>query len=198
MAETKDSLSRRGFLKGIGTGVLGATIAPKVRFPEAPAPAAWDGKLPVVLRVNGKEHRLLLEPRTTLVRALRDHLGLTGTKLGCDRGECGCCTVLMDNKPVYSCQILAVEAQDHEITTIEGLVQGEELDPLQKAFVEHDAMQCGFCTPGQVMAAKGLLLKNPNPTREEIVRGMSGNLCRCAAYPGILRAVEAVVRQRRG
>jgi len=179
---------------------VGAAVAAKVRLGEAAPQTSpgWDGKVPVVLRVNGKEYRLLLEPRTTLVRAIREHLGLTGTKVVCDRGECGGCTVLMDNKPVYSCQVLAVEAQGHEITTIEGLVQAEELDPIQKAFVEHDAMQCGFCTPGQIMAAKGLLLKNPSPTREEILRGMSGNLCRCAAYPGILRAVESLAKKAQG
>jgi|YelNatPaOPRAMG01_1025707.scaffolds.fasta_scaffold00030_6 xanthine dehydrogenase YagT iron-sulfur-binding subunit len=200
MAEGKGGVSRRGFLKGFGTGVVGAAVAAKVRLGEAAPQTSpgWDGKVPVVLRVNGKEYRLLLEPRTTLVRAIREHLGLTGTKVVCDRGECGGCTVLMDNKPVYSCQVLAVEAQGHEITTIEGLVQAEELDPIQKAFVEHDAMQCGFCTPGQIMAAKGLLLKNPSPTREEILRGMSGNLCRCAAYPGILRAVESLAKKAQG
>lgn len=196
MAENK-GVSRRGFLKGIGTGVVGAAVATKVKVGSAQEPPAaqWDGKVPVELRVNGRTHKLMLEPRVTLAKALRNYLGLTGTKIVCDRGECGGCTVLMDNKPVYSCQVLAVEAQGHDIVTIEGLLNGEELDPLQKAFVEHDAMQCGFCTPGQIMAAKGLLLKNPNPSREEIIRGMSGNLCRCAAYPGIIRAVEAVAKK---
>jgi len=185
-------------LKGLGTGLVGTAVATKITVAGPGAEEkqeSADGRVLVALKVNGEVHNLWLEPRTTLVEAIRDHLHLTGTKIGCNRGECGSCTVLFDGKAVYSCQILAVEAAGHEITTIEGLLNGEEPDPLQRAFVEHDAMQCGFCTPGQILAAKALLSKNPHPTREEIVRGMSGNLCRCAAYPSILRAVESVAKK---
>jgi xanthine dehydrogenase YagT iron-sulfur-binding subunit len=117
-------------------------------------------------------------------------MGLTGTKVGCERGECGACTVLINGHPRYACLTLAVEAEGEEITTLEGLKEGEELGPVQKAFVEHDAFQCGYCTPGQIMAAEGLLRSNPNPSLEEIRLGMSGNLCRCGVYPNIFRAVR--------
>jgi xanthine dehydrogenase YagT iron-sulfur-binding subunit len=117
-------------------------------------------------------------------------MGLTGTKVGCERGECGACTVLINGRPRYACLTLAVEAEGEEITTLEGLMEGEELGPVQKAFVEHDAFQCGYCTPGQVMAAEGLLRSNPNPTLEEVRLGMSGNLCRCGVYPNIFKAVR--------
>ena len=192
-----DGLSRRKFLKGLGTGIVGTAVATSVTVAAQPAASAaekQDGRVAASLKVNGRVHELWLEPRTTLAEAIREHLHLTGTKVGCNRGECGSCTVLLDGRAVYSCQILAAEAQGHEITTIEGLLNGEEPDPLQKAFVENDAFQCGFCTPGQILAAKSLLLKNPHPSREEIVRGMSGNLCRCAAYRGIIRAVESVAK----
>ncbi len=135
-----------------------------------------------------------MEPQTSLAELLRHQLKLTGTKIVCNHGECGACTVLLDNKVVYACHMLALDAAGKSVITIEGLLQGEELHPLQKAFVDHDGLQCGFCTPGQIMAAQGLLLKNPHPTREEVLVGMSGNLCRCAAYPHIIESVLAAAQ----
>lgn len=146
----------------------------------------------VRLDVNGAAYDLDLEPRRTLLDALREDLGLTGAKPGCNMGNCGACTVLLDGEAVYSCLLLAVECAGQAITTIEGLARGGALDPVQAAFVEHDALQCGFCTPGQVLAMKALLARNPHPTEEEIARGMSGNLCRCGAYPKILAAGRAL------
>lgn len=148
------------------------------------------------LTVNGRPCNLLVEPRWSLLFVLREKLGLTGTKVGCERGECGACTVLINGVARYACMTLAVEAQGFEITTIEGLMEGEELGPVQQAFLEKDAFQCGYCTPGQIMAAEGLLRANPQPTQAEIQRGMSGNLCRCGAYAHILQAVESLARPR--
>ena len=133
---------------------------------------------------------MLVEPRWSLLYVLREKLGLSGSKAGCERGECGACTVLIDGKARYACMTLAAEADGREITTIEGLMQGEELGTTQKAFAEEDAFQCGFCTPGQVMAAEALLRVNPSPTLDEIRHGMAGNICRCGAYAHIFKAVE--------
>jgi xanthine dehydrogenase YagT iron-sulfur-binding subunit len=139
---------------------------------------------------------LRVEPRQTLLEVLRDSLGLTGTKPGCERGECGACTVLIDGVPRYSCLTLAVEAEGHSITTIEGL-NGEKLSAVQQGFVEQDGMQCGYCTPGQVMAAEGLLRRNPDPSLDEIRMGMSGNLCRCGAYDHIFKSVRRAAELRK-
>jgi aerobic-type carbon monoxide dehydrogenase small subunit (CoxS/CutS family) len=144
------------------------------------------------LRVNGEAREVSVEPRATLLETLRTELGLTGAKPGCEMGQCGACTVLVDGEAVYSCLLLTVECGEREITTIEGLARGAELDPVQQAFAEHDALQCGFCTPGQVLAMKALLARNPHPSDEEILRGMSGNLCRCGAYAKILAAGRAL------
>jgi aerobic-type carbon monoxide dehydrogenase small subunit (CoxS/CutS family) len=130
-----------------------------------------------------------------LLDALREDLGLTGAKPGCEMGNCGACTVLLDGEAIYSCLALAVECQGRAVTTIEGLTQGDALDPIQQAFIAHDALQCGFCTPGQVLAMKALLDRNPHPGDEEIDRAMSGNLCRCGAYPKIRAAARALARQ---
>jgi xanthine dehydrogenase YagT iron-sulfur-binding subunit len=147
-----------------------------------------------VLTVNGRRNALDVEPRWTLLYVLREKLGLTGAKPGCERGECGACTVLIDGTPRYSCLTLALEADGHEITTVEGLMQGEKLGAVQEAFVQEDAFQCGFCTPGQVMSAEGLLRKSPHPGAGEIRSGMSGNLCRCGAYDHIVKAVAHASR----
>ncbi len=163
-----------------------------------PESAETGEKIRVSLLVNGQRRRLLVEPRWSLLFVLREKMGLTGTKVGCERGECGACTVLIDGQPRYSCITLAVEAEGKEITTLEGLMDGEELGPVQKAFIEHDAFQCGYCTPGQVMAAEGLLRSNPDPSLEEIRLGMSGNLCRCGVYPNIFRAVRRAAELKRG
>ena len=142
--------------------------------------------------VNGEPYELLVDTRRTLLEVLRDDMGLTGTKEGCSLGACGTCTVILDGKPVLSCLILAVDAQGKEVLTIEGLAEGEKLHPIQESFVEHGAIQCGYCTPGMVMSAKALLDKNPKPTYEEIKQGISGNLCRCTGYTKIVEAIDAV------
>lgn len=190
------TFSRRNFLKGVGSGVVGSymvvpglsNISKKII---EETENEGNGKERLALKVNGKKVSVLVEPRTTLIEVLRDRLKLTGTKLVCNQGECGGCTVLLDGKAVYSCHLLALDAAGKEVTTIEGLLTGEKLHPIQEAFVEHDGLQCGFCTPGQIMAAQALLLKNPKPTREEVLDGMSGNICRCAAYPNIIKSVIA-------
>ena len=141
------------------------------------------------LNINGRPRSLEVEPRVTLLDALRNRLDLTGAKKVCDRASCGACTVTMDGQAVYACSVLAIEAQGHRIETVESLASGDRLHPVQEAFVEHDAQQCGFCTPGFVVASKALLDRNPNPTREEVLRGLSGNLCRCGTYVGVVAAV---------
>jgi carbon-monoxide dehydrogenase small subunit len=148
-------------------------------------------KQDMVLKVNGVNYNVCVETQRTLVEVLRDTIGLTGTKKSCNEGECGACTVLMDGKPVASCLVLAVAAQGKEITTIEGLADGQRLDPVQEAFVKQTAIQCGFCTPGMVMAAKALLDENPEPTSADVRRSLSGNLCRCTGYQQIVDAVMA-------
>ncbi|MFN4218112.1 MAG: (2Fe-2S)-binding protein [Candidatus Bipolaricaulia bacterium] len=146
------------------------------------------GRTPIKLIVNGEAHEVLVEPRRTLLDALRKDLGLTGAKKACDEGTCGACTVLVDGKPIYACMALAIECDGKSIETIEGLAQDGKLHPIQQAFIEEDALQCGFCTPGQIMSMKALLDENPNPTLQDIKRALSGNLCRCGAYPKIFKA----------
>ena len=143
----------------------------------------------VRLRVNGAEHELEVEPRLLLVHALRDRLGLTGTHVGCDTSNCGACTVHLDGRAVKSCTVLAVQADGAEVTTIEGMARDGELHPLQEAFWNDHGLQCGYCTPGMIMAAAGLLADNPNPTEEEVRHGLEGNLCRCTGYHNIVKAV---------
>jgi carbon-monoxide dehydrogenase small subunit len=144
------------------------------------------------LKVNGQNYEVAVDTRRTLLEVLREELGFTGTKNGCDQGECGTCTVLLDGKPVHSCLTLAVEIQGKEVTTIEGLAKGDELHPLQQAFVDHGAIQCGFCTPGMILTGKALLEKNHSATEDEIRRAISGNLCRCTGYVKIVEAIKAV------
>ena len=146
------------------------------------------GAVPVTLTVNGEKLELMLEPRVTLLDALRNYSSLTGAKEGCDRATCGACTVLMDDLPVYSCQKLAIEAQDREITTIEGLAQNGKLSPVQQAFWDRDALQCGYCTPGFIMSVTALLKKNPHPTADHVKHACAGNLCRCGTHPHIIQA----------
>jgi aerobic-type carbon monoxide dehydrogenase small subunit (CoxS/CutS family) len=153
-------------------------------------------RLSVTLRVNGRDYTLVLEPRRTLLDALRHDLQLTGTKKVCDMGDCGACTVLVDGHAMYACLLLAVDCVGRQITTIEGLAEGAELDPIQQAFVEADALQCGFCTPGQVMSIAALLNETPHPSDAQIVRALSGNLCRCGAYRNILRAARIAAERR--
>jgi aerobic carbon-monoxide dehydrogenase small subunit len=151
----------------------------------------------VTFRVNGEQVRLAVEPRHTLADTLRESVGLTGTHLGCEHGVCGACTVLVDGEPVRSCLMFAVQAEGTEVTTVEGLSgPGEELHPLQEAFVAHHGLQCGFCTPGMLMSAVHLLEEHPDPSREKIREEMSGNICRCTGYTGIVDAVQAAARDR--
>ena len=190
--------TRRGFLGSVGAGAVVAATGvarPGEAIPEITSP---EEMVQVALMINGRIHRLLVEPRWTLLFVLRERLAISGTKAGCERGECGSCTVLIDGQPRYACMTLAVEAEGTEITTVEGLLDGEELGTVQKAFVEEDAFQCGYCTPGQVMAAEGLLRINPSPSFEEIRSGMSGNLCRCGAYPHIVNAVTTAAKNKKG
>jgi xanthine dehydrogenase YagT iron-sulfur-binding subunit len=159
-----------------------------------PAAAQTTGPLKIALRVNGTEHDLTLDPRTTLLDTLREHLHLTGAKKGCGLGQCGACTVLMDGKRVKSCLSLAALAEGREITTIEGLAQGDQLHPLQAAFIERDAFQCGYCTPGQIMAGVACINEGHAGSTQEIRDWMSGNLCRCGAYDHIVAAIQDAAR----
>ncbi len=213
IAEDTSGLSRRDFLKlgGITLSVP-MVVGPRViDVGGKPVEVHGPGAVPVTLTVNGKKLSASLEPRVTLLDALRDHFNLTGAKRVCDRGECGACTVLMNGRAVYACQVLAIDAQDAQITTIESLstpepmpsgvwanpgLPPEKLHPIQQAFVDNDAQQCGFCTPGFVMASKALLDKNPRPTPEQVVQGLSGNLCRCGTYRGLRLAVLAAGGQK--
>jgi xanthine dehydrogenase YagT iron-sulfur-binding subunit len=194
--------SRRDFIRGsaagaLSTGLISSDVAEGAQSGAA-AQILGPGPVPVTLSVNGKSHRLQLEPRVTLLDALRNHLDLTGSKKVCDRGTCGACTVLMDGKPVYACITLAIEAQGKKISTIESLGTPEKLHPIQAAFIEHDATQCGFCTPGFVVASKAFLDRNPNPTRAQVEKGLGGNLCRCGTYAGIRAALLAVNARKGG
>jgi len=147
------------------------------------------------LIVNGDPYEVLVKPSETLLYVLREKLGLTGAKHGCDTGKCGSCTVLIDGKPIRSCLTLAISVRDREITTIEGLAEGEELHPLQRAFIEHGALQCGFCTPGMIMFTKSFLEENPEPQEEEIRKALSGNICRCTGYAKIIEAIQAAAKE---
>ncbi len=153
--------------------------------------------LPVSLTVNGERHKWMLDPRVTLLDVLRDHLSLTGAKRGCERGECGACTVLINGRPVYACIALACTCAGTRVTTIEGLSRGGRLHPMQRAFLEADAIQCGFCTPGQILSAIALLEHHLRPTQAQIAEAMSGNLCRCGTYPKIVRAIRIAARGRK-
>ena len=195
--DSKHGLSRRGFLSSVGAGAVVAVSLKDAADAPAQEIQATGKTVTIHLRVNGSERKVLVEPRWPLVYVLREVLGLTGSKIGCERGECGACTVLVDGKPRYSCLTLAVEAEGHEITTVEGLLEGEKLGPVQQAFLEEDAFQCGFCTPGQIMAVEGLLRQNPDPTIDQIRTGVSGNLCRCGAYKNIFNAAEKASRLRK-
>jgi aerobic-type carbon monoxide dehydrogenase small subunit (CoxS/CutS family) len=173
----------------VATGVPLAVQEVAAQEVAAAAPAAAP-RTSITLVVNGDERHVEVEDRWTLVEVLRDHLGLTGTKIGCDRGECGACTVLLDGKPVYSCSQLAVWAGGRTVQTVEGLAHNDHLHPLQEAFIEHDGPQCGYCTSGQLMSAKALLDHNPHPTADEVRAAMTGNICRCSNYN---RYVESVL-----
>ncbi|MGL9619574.1 (2Fe-2S)-binding protein [Bradyrhizobium sp. U531] len=182
---------RRAFVAGAAGSAL-VPIAARAAAEEARAPVAQDPSLPVevTLRVNGKEKRLRIDARTTVLDALRDHLKLTGSKKGCDHGQCGACTVLIGERRVVSCLTLALAAEGQEITTIEGLATDERLHPMQQAFIDNDAFQCGYCTPGQIMSAIACVREGHAGSEADIREYMSGNICRCAAYPNIVAAVK--------
>jgi xanthine dehydrogenase YagT iron-sulfur-binding subunit len=184
-------ITRRKFLTTMGSGaaIAAASDALTGRGIAQAEVIEPEAIVRVNLFINGLRRSLVVEPRWSLLYVLREKLGLTGTKVGCERGECGACTVLIDGVPRYACLTLAVEAQESEIVTLEGLMHGEKLGAVQQAFVEHDGLQCGYCTPGQIMSAEGLLRSNPAPNPDEIRRAMSGNLCRCGAYANIYKAV---------
>lgn len=190
-AGSNSGLSRREFLKISGVSAAAPLVAQATVLAEEETALQelGPGKVPVTLNVNGKKLSAQLEPRVTLLDALRDQFELTGAKRVCDRGTCGACTVLMDGKTVYSCSVLAIDAQSHQITTVEALGEPGRLHPVQQAFVDHDAQQCGFCTPGFVVAMKALLDQHPNPTPEQIKQGLGGNFCRCGTYAGMRAAV---------
>lgn len=197
------AFTRRDFLKGFGSGTLGAAIAPKLLAQKAESIQTKEGKVPVYAKkqikftVNTKDYALVVNPQETLLAVLRDKLNLTGTKKTCNRGECGGCTVLLDGTPIYSCMFLAIRADGANITTIEGLAQKDKLHPLQQAFIDKDAYQCGFCTPGFIIASEALLKKKPNPNLDQIKRGLSGNLCRCGNYTKIYQAVGEAAKMGR-
>jgi aerobic-type carbon monoxide dehydrogenase small subunit (CoxS/CutS family) len=197
MEKEKQKFSRRSFLKGIGGGAIGTAVVSTGLVKVDPAQAyiaESTGRRAARPRWRQSQRQELprrVEHRQTLAEVLRDELGLTGTKIGCDRGECGACTVIIDGRNMYSCSQLAVWMQGKAIVTVEGLVKGDKLDPVQEAFIEHDGPQCGFCTSGQIMSGKALLMKNPKPTEAQARRGLSGNLCRCGNYNREVAAVLA-------
>ncbi len=194
------SLSRRDFLKVSGiTLTVPLVVGPRVlRVAGAEVKVFGPGKVPMAFTINGRTYRAELEPRVTLLDALRNEFNLTGAKRVCDRGTCGACTVLLEGKPFYACSVLAIEAQGKAITTVEGLMRDGALHPIQRAFIENDALQCGFCTPGFVVACAALLDRNPTPTPEDLVRGLGGNLCRCGTYVGIRAAIAQAARLSKG
>lgn len=190
-------ISRRDFMRG-GSATVAAGIAAATQVDEAVAQdveSRFQSTVSLRLRINGVPHQLTTEARVTLLDALREQLLLTGTKKGCNRGECGACTVLLDGRRVNACLVLAAAADGREITTIEGLAQGDQLHPVQQAFIDYDAFQCGFCTSGQIMSAIGCIHEGHTRSNAEIREWMSGNLCRCSAYPQIAAAVEAAARE---
>lgn len=202
MSDTlKSEVSRRGFLKGAGftaaTTVIESATALARDAKEATRAPAGPNALPIKLHVNGQEHAVTVEPRYTLAETLRDTLGLTGTKVVCDRGSCSACTVWIDKVPSLACMTLAIDTVGRQVTTIEGLSRGDQMHPLQTAFVKHDAMQCGFCTPGMVMSCVALLDRNPNPNLDDVKHAVSGNLCRCGTYPKVFAATLEVAQQRK-
>jgi len=199
------AVTRRDFLKSVSVGIAGSAmlepITPTVaaatqRVTSASGPA--DAPLRIVLDVNGQQRELEIEPQATLVEALRGPLHLMGTKVGCDRGACSACTVWVDGAPVLSCMLLAVDVSERKILTIEGLARGEELHPVQSAFISHDAIQCGFCTPGLVMSCAALIENNHSPSAEEVKAAISGHLCRCGTYPHVIEAVLDAARFMKG
>jgi len=199
----RKTFTRRDFLKGFGGGAISAAVVPQLLAQDIASLRTKEGKIPlfskkqIILTVNEKKFSLVVEPRETLLHVLRERLNLTGTKMTCNQGECGGCTVLLDGNPVYSCLYLAIRADGKKITTVEGLATDGKLHPVQQAFIEKDAYQCGYCTPGFIVSSVALLNKNKNPTLEEIKKGLSGNLCRCGNYSKIYEAASVASKSMR-
>ena len=200
---SKSGISRRGFLRGAGLTTAGTVLVHSGLLAGGAGLAFTDrgqtvgpDAVAMDLKINGSHSTVLADPRATLAQVLRDQLQLTGTKVVCDRGSCSACTVWLDGTPVNSCMTLAIEAQGREITTIEGLAKGEELHPLQEAFIEHDASQCGFCTPGMIMTGAAFLKKNPSPSLEEVKLAYRGNLCRCGTHPHVFKATMDAMKKK--
>ncbi len=202
MPKRKDEpgFSRRSFLKTVGASSVAAGVLGKAPAVDAQgANVVGPGPVPIALNVNGRTVRLEIEPRVTLLDALRMRADLTGNKRGCDRGACGACTMIVDGRTVYACSTLAIEVQGKAIRTVEGLsAANAPLHPVQQAFCDKDALMCGFCTPGFIMASVGLLEKHPNPTPEQIKKGLDGNICRCGTFSRVFEAVSSVKGGRRG
>ena len=200
----KRGIRRREFLKHLSRGAVAVSAFGPFLRPETGQAVQFETELEaryrsrITLRVNHRVYHLEVPNRATLLEVLRGYLGLTGTKEACNRGQCGACTVILDGRAVYACSRLAVEAQGSEILTIEGLERQGRLDPLQQAFIDHDAMQCGYCIPGQIMAARALLNRRPRPEMDEIRSGLAGNLCRCGSYPNIWKAVASAAEKAGG
>jgi xanthine dehydrogenase YagT iron-sulfur-binding subunit len=200
LKKRKPNFSRRGFLQGVGitSGALTTGILESEAEAQTGAKLSGPGEVPITLTINGKPYRTSVEPRVTLCDALRHRLELTAAKRVCDRATCGACTVIIDNKVMYSCTVLAIDAQGRQIQTLEGLSQNGKPHAVSVAFTNNDAQQCGYCTPGFVMASKGFLDRNPNPTYEEVKKGLGGNLCRCGTYVGVRKAVLEAAKQMKG
>jgi len=193
--EKRGRTTRRTFLKSVGLASAGAAAlnvleeVSSAQNNSSSTSAIGPDSAPLRLKINGQVHNVKTEPRATLAEVLRDQLHMTGTKVVCDRGSCSACTVMLAKTPVCSCMTLAIDVGDREITTVEGLASGDNLHPVQAAFVAHDALQCGFCTSGMVMSCAGLLVRNANPSIAEVKTAISGNICRCGTYPKVLEAV---------
>jgi xanthine dehydrogenase YagT iron-sulfur-binding subunit len=198
--KTQKGFSRRDLIKsaGLAGGALSTSVLEKPAKAAAAGNAVGPAAVPITLKINGKAVNLTVEPRTTLLDAFRNQMGLTGVKRVCDRGTCGACTVIMNGKAVYSCSILAIDAQGKDIQTIEGLAPEGKMHPVSAAFVANDGQQCGYCTPGFVVAAKNFLDRNPNPTYEQVEKGLGGNLCRCGTYVGVRKAVLEAAKNLKG
>ena len=198
MSEYQTAISRRDLMRGSAMVAAGAMVVAPVDTADASEPVSkrFEALATVQVEVNGVDHQLELQPRVTLLDMLRERLQFTGTKKGCNRGECGACTVLLDGRRVNACLVLAVAANKRKVTTIEGLADGPHLHPVQQAFIDHDAFQCGFCTSGQIMSAVGCIVEGHTGSNAEIREWMSGNICRCSAYPQVAAAVEAAAREK--
>jgi xanthine dehydrogenase YagT iron-sulfur-binding subunit len=198
MAPKDDTTSRRDFLKTVGVGAAAATVVGSADALAQQPNTVGPGEVPLTLTINGQRHQLRVEPRVTLLDAMRTRLDITGLKRVCDRGSCGACTVIIEGRTFYSCSLLAIESQGKNIRTVEGLAQGNALHPVQQAFCDNDGLMCGFCTPGFVMATVALLEKNPTPTADQARRALDGNICRCGTNIGVLAAALKTKTPTRG